>query len=332
MIRKSKRGKGSLSRSLVLALLLSLLFIPNFLKVPEAAEYPTKSIQMMVGYPPGGGSDLLARILVDPLSSLLRQQVVVVNKPGGGGVVCAYNTLNAPADGYTIMVIPPAMFLAPYLVKGVTYDIIRDFKQISLATNSPLLLCVGKDSPWQTFEQLVADAKKNPGKLTYAAAGYGNTWLQGELIKLHGGINITYVPMPGMGDIIPAVMGGHISLCYSDLAPIAEHLRAGTLRALMIMDTARHKSFPNIPTSAEKGFPKVSSFQTVAVKAGTPQPIVQKLEKAFKEALSDKEIADKIERMGQVVKNGDSQEASKFLIEIKERFLEVAKILNIVPR
>ena len=183
MMEKSKRGKQLVSRSLVLALLLSLLFMTHFLQVSEAAEYPTKSIQMMVGYPPGGGSDLLARILVDKLSSLLRQQVVVVNKPGGGGVICAYHTLTAPADGYTIMVIPPAMFLAPYLVKGVTYDIIRDFKQISLATNSPLLLCVGKDSPWQTFEQLVADAKKNPGKLTYAAAGYGNTWLQGELIR-----------------------------------------------------------------------------------------------------------------------------------------------------
>jgi len=138
--------------------------------------------------------------------------------------------------------------------------------------------------------------------------------------------------MPGMGDIIPAVMGGHISLCYSDMAPISEHLRAGTLRALMIMDTERHKSFPNIPTSAEKGFPKVSSFQTVAVKAGTPQSIVEKLEKVFKEALSDKEINEKIEKMGQVVKNGDSQDASKFLIEIKERFLEVARTLNIVPR
>ena len=99
------------------------------------------------------------------------------------GLSCVYNTLAGPADGYTIMVIPPAMFLAPYLVKGVTYDIIRDFKQISLAITSPLLLCVGKDSPWQTFEQLVADAKKNPGKLSYSAAGYGNTLLQGSLLS-----------------------------------------------------------------------------------------------------------------------------------------------------
>ena len=139
-------------------------------------------------------------------------------------------------------------------------------------------------------------------------------------------MNITFVPMPGMGDIIPAVMGGHISLCYSDLGPVAEYLRAGSLRGLMIMDREHHKNFPNIPTVWKKGFQKCfSSFQTIAVKAGTPQPIVEKLEKVFKEALSDKEINGKIEKMGSVVKNDDSQDASKFLIDIRELFLEVAR-------
>jgi tripartite-type tricarboxylate transporter receptor subunit TctC len=327
---KLNRTRHLVLGSTLIILLLSLLFT-NFLRVAEAAEYPSKPIQMMVGYPPGGGSDVFARLVVDKVSALLGQPVVVVNKPGGAGATCAYYTSSAPADGYNIMVVAAPMFLAPYNIKGVTYDIVRDFIPITVGTLTPVTISVGKDHRLQTFEELVAFAKKNPGKLSYAASGYGITWLGMEMVRLQAGLDITHVNMAGTGEIIPAVMGGHVDIVASDTG-MANQIRGGGVRCLMVMSEERLKEFPNIPTSVEKGYPALSSFQAVVVKKGTPQPIIDKLEKVFQEALSDKEVTQKFEKMGQFARKANSRDGIKYFSDVRDHFHKTAKILNIVPR
>ena len=317
--------------AIVSALGLLILVVTFFIPVAHGAEYPTKTIQIINPFPPGAITDISARLLSDKLSSLLGQAVVVVNKTGGGGAVGIKAVKDAPADGYTVLIAPPPIALIPLVRKGIGFAL-SDFTPINFIGSNPSILVVKADAPWQSLEQLIADAKKNPGKLTFGSPGTGTSGHFGmELFKMETGADFIHVPMGGEAPVATAILGGNIHTSVVTLGTVRAHLQAGTLRALAVTAQHRAKEFPEVPTTAEKGYPSidVSPWFILFVRANTPPVIVSKLAKAFKEALQDKEAAGKIEKAGLSIENRGPEETAKFLAQEHKKWSEVARVAKI---
>ena len=317
--------------AIVSALGMVILVVTFFIPVAHGAEYPTKTIQIINPFPPGAITDISARLLSDKLSSLLGQAVVVVNKTGGGGAVGIKAVKDAPADGYTVLIAPPPIALIPLVRRGIGFAL-SDFTPINFIGSNPSILVVKADAPWQSLEQLIADAKKNPGKLTFGSPGTGTSGHFGmELFKMETGADFIHVPMGGEAPVATAILGGNIHTSVVTLGTVRAHLQAGTLRALAVTAQNRAKEFPDVPTTAEKGYPSidVSPWFILFVRANTPPVIVSKLAKAFKEALQDKEVAGKIEKAGLSIENRGPEETAKFLAQEHKKWSEVAWVAKI---
>lgn len=300
-----------------------------------AAEYPTKPVQIIVPNPPGGGSDIVTRVVASKLPDHLGQAVVVVNKGGAGAAIGTYAALAAPADGYTVYNISPVSISAPLTQKGITYSILRDFVPINLTVTSPTLLVVKKDSPWGTLEELIGEAKKRPGQLTCGIGSFGSTnHFAAELLKKDAGIDFTIVPMVGTGPVVSAILGGHLNFVPIDLGTVRSYLEAGSLRALAVLSKKRFKDIPNIPTTVEKGYPEIimDVFQGFGVRSDTPRVIVEKLERVFQETVRDAEITKTYEKTGWSVENLGVEKSIEFLTQDQKRKVETAKAINALPQ
>ena len=295
------------------------------------AEYPTKPIQIIWPFPPGGTGDLMTRLMTDKLSALLGQPVVVFNKGGGGGGVGTQTAAFAPPDGYMLLGTPPQITQMPLVTKGIAWSI-RDFAPIRLGGSSPRVIVVKQNARWKTLEEMIAEAKKNPGKLSYTSSGPGNAGhFAGELFKMETGTDITHIPMDGENPAAMAVLGGHVDMGFISLGTVNNHMQAGTLRSLVVLDIKRFKAYPDVPSMADKGYPKVISPSWFGYFAPvkTPQEIVKKLNDAFGEVLRDKEIIEKIEKLGMTVENLNREEFAKFVAEEERRWAGVAKAAKI---
>jgi tripartite-type tricarboxylate transporter receptor subunit TctC len=297
----------------------------------RAAEYPTKAVQIINPYPPGAITDIVARLLGPKMSTLLGQPVVIVNKPGGGGAVGIQAAKDAAPDGYTILVTPPPIVLIPLVSKSTGFTL-KDFTPLTLATSSPNTTVVKKESPWKTLEELIGDAKKNPGQLTYGSAGPGTTpHFIGELVKLKTGADLTHVPLGSESAAATAVLGGHVNVSFLTLGTTRSHLEAGTFRALAVASNRRLKDFPDVPTTVEKGFPELNLKIWVGFFAPvkTPQPIVKRLAEVINESLKDAETVGKIEKSQALVENLGPEETAKFLAAEERKWSEVARVAKI---
>jgi tripartite-type tricarboxylate transporter receptor subunit TctC len=306
---------------------LLTLVIPS----SHAAEYPTKAVQIINPFPPGAITDILARLVNDKLSSLLGQPVIVVNKTGGGGAVGIKSVKDAPADGYTVLIAPPPVALIPLARKGIGFEL-SDFTPLNLVGNTPAVMIVKADSPWQTLEQLIDEAKKKPGQLTFGTPGTGTSGhFTMELFKKETGVDFIHVPLGGEAPVATGILGGNIHTSIIGLGTARPHLEAGTLKALVVASQKRIKQLPDVPTSFEKGYPAVeaSPWFIFFVRANTPPDIVSKLSKVFRDALQDKDIAAKIDKSGVLVENRGPEETAKFLAQESRRWAEVAKIAKI---
>jgi len=300
----------------------------------RAAEFPSKPIQIVVPYNPGGPSDLTPRIISKRLSEILGQQVVVVNKPGGGTAIGSQAVLTAPADGYTILSGELSLIMLPLLNKGVGFTI-QDFTPINLSTSSPLCMIVNKDSPFKSFEEVVAAAKKEPEKLTYSTAGPGSiARFAGELFQMSTGTKITQIPMNGAPPAVTAVLGGQVSLSFMGAQVIKPHIEAETLRGLAVLSRERFEGYPDMPSIAEKGYPDMTAtvFNVFMVPKKTPPEVVKKLGAAFNEAIKDKEVQELYRKAGLHIENRDPVEAKKFVDAEQKKWSEVAKMANITPK
>jgi len=305
-----------------------------FLPGTYGADFPNKSIQIIVPYQPGGPTDTTSRILSKKLSEHLGQQVIVVNKPGAGTAIGVQSVLNAPADGHTILCSELSLIMLPLLTKGVSFGV-RDFVPINMATSAPLTMIVRKESPWNSFEEVVAEAKKNPDKITFSTAGPGSiARFAGELFQMDTGTKITHVPMNGAAPAVTAVLGGQVSMSFMGFQVIKSHLEAGTLRGLAVLYGKRMKEFPDIPAIAEKGYPNLTAtvWSGYFVPKNTPPPIVKKLGEVFNEVLKEKEILGLFDPTGLLVENMGLEEAGKFIDGELKKWERVAKVANITPR
>lgn len=312
---------------------LYLLLIPCLLfwTAASGAEYPAKTIQIISNFPPGSNTDIVARILQKKLSTLSGQSVVIINKAGGAGTVGIQTVFVSPADGYTILSSAPVVVIGPLTVKGLPFTF-KDFVPISLSVEMPSVLSVKKDAPWKSLEELVADAKKNPGRLTYSSPGPATVpHLAGELFKMATGTDITHIPMDGAPKSMTAVLGGHVDIDFIAYGAQKKFLEAGSLRGLATMSRSPLEEFPDIPTTVKKGYPKLLSSAWVAffVTAKTPPGIVRKLGEIFKEALNDKEIIGLLKDAGFKTENLGPEEASKFFVEESERLSQAIKAAKI---
>lgn len=316
---------------------LALMLLPLLLSFTGTAVwgqevYPSKPIQITVPYPPGGTSDLTARILSGKLGELLKQSVVVVNKPGGGGALGIQTIAAAKPDGYSVLTSPPGIVIVPLITPRTAFSL-RDFTPVSIAVSTPNVITVKSDSPFKTFEELIEYARTNPGKLNFSSAGPGTTpHFAGELIKLETKTNITHVPMGGEAPAVTGLLGGHVELSLVSIGAVQKHLQAGTLRALATTYHKRLKDWPDVPTTKEKGYPGILAvaWHGYFVPAKTPPDVAKKLEGALATALSDQGVIALIEKAGMIVENLNAAAAARFLKEEEERWTRVAKATNML--
>ncbi len=320
---RNRRGKGK-AVGLCLFVIMSLLYMSS----AYGADFPTKTIQIINPNAPGGPADIASRMLTPRLSAILGQSVVVVNKTGGGGTVGIQYVAAAPPDGHTILFTGPTVMLAPLISKDIPFQF-EDLIPVNLAVDIPNVLVIKKDAPWQTFEDMIAYAKKNPGKLTFSGGGPGNVvHFDLEKIKMATGTDIIYIPMEGSAQATIAVVGGHADMTMMAYSGCKGYIDAGSLRALMVMSYKHLKELPNVPAAGEKGYPNLASFTALAfyVPAKTPGAIVRRLGEAFNEALKDKETIAKMEKAGSSpVVNLGPEEAFKILKERQQGYSEVVK-------
>jgi tripartite-type tricarboxylate transporter receptor subunit TctC len=244
------------------------------------AQYPNRPIRFIMAYPPGGSSDVLARPIAYEMSKSLGQPVVLDYKPGAGSTIAADFTAKSPPDGYTIVMLLPAHAINATLMPQLAYDTVKDFAPITLAAIAPLVVEVNAQTPITTLRELIAAAKSSPGKLNYASAGPGNTsHLAVELFKTTVGIDMTHVPYKGSGPAIIALLGREVDLMFDGLGSSMAQIQAGKFRAIAVSTATRSLVLPNVPTIQESGVPgfDVSVWYGVFAPAGTPAPIVQKL-------------------------------------------------------
>jgi tripartite-type tricarboxylate transporter receptor subunit TctC len=246
-----------------------------------AQDYPAKPIRMIIPFPPGGGSDVAGRVVAAALSERLGKQVIVDNRAGAGGVIGSELAANAPKDGYTLLMVSLAHTVNPWLYDlNGRYDPIKSYTPVAMIAASPVVLVVNPNLPVHSVADLVALARKQPGKLQYASAGVGSvTHLAGELFKYTAKVDMLHVPFKGAGPATIDVVGGHTSLMFGGLLATTPQVRSGKLRALGMGSLKRNPIFPDVPSIAEAGVPgyeTVNWFGLVAP-AGTPAAIVERL-------------------------------------------------------
>jgi tripartite-type tricarboxylate transporter receptor subunit TctC len=265
-------------RSLVVvALALASVFSP-----PAFAQaWPSKPVRIVVPYPPGGGNDNLARIFGQKLTERTGQPFVIENKPGAGTLIGSEAAAKSPGDGYTFLLSSIVTHaLAPALYAKIPYDPLRDFVPVTTLAVAPTVLVVNKDFPAKSVTELIALAKANPGKYTFASGGSGTTpHIAGEIFKSMTGTDLLHVPYKGGGPALTDLVGGRIDMMFDTAASAMPHVRSGNLRALAIATPARHPDFPDLPTFAEQKLPdySINSWYSLHAPAGTPPDVVNKL-------------------------------------------------------
>jgi len=266
-----------------------------------SAEYPDHVVTLIVPFAPGGASDLLARVLSAPLGAALGQSVIVVNRGGAGGNIGIGIAARAKPDGYTLLVTSSAFVVNPGLYETVPYDPFKDFAPIVDLGSSPNVIVANKDAGISDIADLIAQANAHPERFNYASPGAGTTpQLSAELLKLRAGINLTHVPYTGAGPALTAVLGGTTQLGALNLSVVAQHIKSGSLHALVQTGASRWSDLPDTPTMQEAGFPNSVSetFQALLAPAGTPQPALERLEQNVIAILQRPDTRDKLKEAG----------------------------------
>jgi len=276
----------------------------------DAQNYPTRPIRMIVPYPPAGGTDVVARILADPLSTALGQPIVIDNRGGAAGNLGTDLAAKAPPDGYTILFTLSSHTINPKLYDNLPFDVERDFAPISLAALSPQILVANPSVPANNVRELIALAKAQPGKLNFASVGTGSPGhIAGELFKLKTGVDMVHVPYKGGGPAVTDTLGGQVQLLFVTLPAAMQYVKAGKLKALAVTSDKRSQAAPEIPTIAET-VPEciVNSWYGALAPAKTPPAIIAKLQAAFAKVLAMPEVKAKLFQQGAEATSSSSAE------------------------
>ena len=295
------------------------------------APYPAKPIRFIVGFPPGGTNDIVARVLAPKVSEYLGQQLVVENRGGANTAIASEMFVRTPPDGYTIMLNAPGHATNPSLLK-LNFDSIRDFAFITLAAESQNLLVVHPSFPPRSVKDLIAFSKKHPGDINYGSSGIGTTvHLSAELFQYMTGTKWVHVAYKGGGPGLVALLSGEVSLYFGNVPTVIRQARAGKLRAIATTGAKRTPAAPDIPTVAEAGVPgyEVSTFYGVSAPARTPRPIVDRLHSEFVRALNAPDIRERLQGLGAEPVGNTPEQYTAFMQNEIAKWAKVIKAAGI---
>lgn len=303
--------------------------------VVYADNYPTKPITFIVGYPPGGASDVVARLIAGHMQTALKQPVIIKNQPGANSNIATEEVAKAPADGYTLLLGSIANAINASLLKNIHHDVNKDFIPVVQFMSSPSVLVVTSKLPVKTVDELVALAKEKPGALSYASTGSGSSpHLAGELFKLRTGIDLLHVPYKGAAPALTDVIAGHVQTGFKTALSALPSMQDGSIRALAVADTQRLPDLPNVPTMAEAGYAdfEVSSWNGIFVPAGTPPEVVQRLNATVNQILKDPDIDKRIRGMAGRPGGGSPAEFAALVQSETDRWGDVIRKNNITQQ
>jgi len=297
----------------------------------SAQSYPTKPVRILVGFAPGGGTDIMARTLATRLAESMKQQFVVENRPGANANIAAKVAADSPGDGYTLLFMSVAHIMSKPVYKNLGYDIERDLAPITVVTSVPNVLVANPALPARTVKDVIALARAKPGELTYATSGVGSPeQFAGEMFKMMTKTNLLMVPYKGGAPIAIDLVAGHVMTAFSTMPPIIPHIRANRVRAIAVTTEKRASVLPDVPTVGESvpGY-VMSTWYGAVAPVKTPREIVQRLNQEMVKALAVPEVKEKLAALGaDVVGTTPEETAAIFKIDLA-KFTKVAEAANI---
>lgn len=296
--------------------------------IASAQAFPSKVIRLIVPFPPGGPNDVIARVVAGRMSQILEQKIIVENKPGQGGVIGTDYVAKAKPDGYTIGIVSAGALAISPSMENVPYNTLKDIQPITLVAKVPEMLVVATNVPVSNLKELVAYAKAHPGTLNFASSGPGSLpQLAGELLKISAKIDIVHVPYRGAAPAINDLLSQQVQMVFLDLPVLLPQIKAGKLKPIAVGTTKRVASAPNVPTTAEEGFPQVQAenWYGMIAPAKTPPQVVATLNKAALEAMKDPQVIAKLASLGAMLVGDTPDQFRSFIADEMSKWAKVIK-------
>jgi tripartite-type tricarboxylate transporter receptor subunit TctC len=298
----------------------------------HAQSYPAKPVKLMVPYPPGGGTDILARLFAQKLSDAWGQNVVVENRAGANGVIGSESVARATPDGHTLMLVVAAHVINPSLNKSMPFDVVKDFAPITLVAESPWVVVVNPDVPANSVKELIAYAKANPGKLSFGSSEPSSR-LAGELFKSLAGVDLLHVPYKGGSQIMTDMLGGHVQVGFTSVLTVLQHYKSGKLRVLGVSGNRRSSSMPDIPTVIEAGLDGYTptAWYGLYTTAGTPKDVVTKIQQEIARIVKLPDVKERLAQAGADAVASTPEEFTAFTRSEHDKFAKLVREAGIKP-
>jgi tripartite-type tricarboxylate transporter receptor subunit TctC len=320
-----------LVRRQLLHLAAGAVALPAVSRIARAQTYPTRPVRIVVGFAPGGGTDIMARLIGQWLSERVGQQFLIENRPGAGTTIATESVVRSPADGYTLLMVGAPAAINATLYGKLNYNFIRDIALIASISREPQAMVVNPSFRANTVPEFIAYAKARPGEITMASAGNGSEGhVAGELFKMMTGINMVHVPYRGAGPAITDLIGGQVQLLFNPTAPLIQYIKAGNLTALAVTTTARSEALPTIPTMADfvPGF-ESSAFYGLGAPKNTPVEIIDRLNREINAVLAAPNMKARIAELGGTVFPTSAADLGGFMAAETEKYAKVVKFAGI---
>jgi tripartite-type tricarboxylate transporter receptor subunit TctC len=327
------REKMRLRRRTFLQLVAGGVALPAVSRLSWAQSYPTRAVRLIVGFTPGGGNDIVARLIGQYLAERLSQPFVIENRPGAGSNIGTQAVVNAPPDGYTLLLLGTTNAINVTYYKSLNFNFLTDIAPVSSITRQPQVMLTNPSFPAKTISGLIDYAKANPGKINMSSAGVGSIGhLAGEMFKLMAGINVVHVPFGGNSPALTALLGGQVDVSFASLPSSIEFMKTGKLRGLAVTSTARLEVLPDVPAGAEfiPGY-EVSAWYGVGAPKGTPAEVIDKLNREIGAGLADPKLRARIADFGGTPLTMSPAEFGKFIADESEKWGKVIRAANITP-
>jgi tripartite-type tricarboxylate transporter receptor subunit TctC len=317
----------NLARRRFLSLAAGAAALPAVSRLAAAQTYPTRPVRVIIGYPPGGSADITARLLGQWLSERLGQPFVVESRPGAGTNIATEAVVHAPPDGYTLLLVAPANAINASLYEKLNHSFVRDIAPVAGLIRFPNVIVVNPSVPAKTVPEFIAYAKANPGKLNMASSGNGSTiHVSGELFKMMTGVNMLHVPYRGGAPALTDLISGQVQVMFDNVPTSIEFIRAGKLRPLAVTTAARSDVLPDLPTVADfvPGY-EASAWYGVGAPKGTPDVIIEKLNKEINAILADPKAKARLAELGASLLAGSPADFGKLVADETEKWGKVVK-------
>jgi tripartite-type tricarboxylate transporter receptor subunit TctC len=335
MPRNNNNDAGSASMSIRKSLFITVAALAAAFSSAQAQNYPTRPITLVIPFAPGGSTTIVGRGVAEKMGELLGEKIIVDNRPGAGGTVGTRAVAKSEPDGYTLVLgYTGTLAIGPSLYKNVGYDPRKDFAPIGMIGNAPNSLVVNPSFPAKTVAELITYAKANPGTVNFGSAGAGTaSHITGEYFARSAGITLVHIPYKGTGPALTDLLGGHIPMAFAPIPASHTNVAAGKLRALAVTSTQRSGLLPDVPTIAESGLPgfDASLYYGLAAPAGTPRPIIDKLNKALRDALASDEVKRQLGNDGTDITPGSPEDYAALIDKDEKKWAQLVKASGVEP-